>query len=555
MKLPKKYLTSNPNIMKREIKKHGDKKDDDPSAYKDWDADYKSGKAGKGKAVPTKKSKYTKKYKEMFGENESAGKDRIMDFETFTVENLDEASKMSKDSPVYKSLKKKAKKSGFPLSILREVWSRGYAAWKNGHVPGTTPQQWAMARVNSFIVGGRTTEMSDKALYKRAKKSKRVNESQEHQELTEEQIAWLNGKVKKDSTWTLNPQTGLVDINGSFSCAVYFPTPKNKALHGIRFGNVTGSFDCSSCYLLSLEGTPRTVGVDFECSNNPLDSLEGGPLEVGRDFKFYATKVTSLEGAPKIVGRDFICTSSKLVTLKGAPQTIMGKFECKGNELETLEGGPEIVNGTFDCDGNKLQSLKGGPRVVGTYYQCCSNDLLSLEGAPEKVGHFFCRGNKNLTSLEGASNMETDGYFNCSGNNLTSLKGSPKKVGWYFDCTNNPLETLEGVTMEIGGKFRCDSFATIDGQWNVGGWLNVLERKTESTRNNTEDPLQIINLEDSKKLILTILSDDVVDQYFKENPFEIGILDNLPEFKEKVLKRTGLRDLSILGKALSKGML
>jgi hypothetical protein len=25
------------------------------------------------------------------------------------------------------------------------------AAWKGGHRPGTTPQQWAFARVNSFI--------------------------------------------------------------------------------------------------------------------------------------------------------------------------------------------------------------------------------------------------------------------------------------------------------------------------------------------------------------------------------------------------------------------
>jgi len=69
MKLPKKYLTKNPDIMRREIKKHGKKKDSDSSAYKEWDADYKSGKAGKGKQVATKPSKYTKKYKEMFGES------------------------------------------------------------------------------------------------------------------------------------------------------------------------------------------------------------------------------------------------------------------------------------------------------------------------------------------------------------------------------------------------------------------------------------------------------------------------------------------------------
>lgn len=69
MKLPKKYLTKNPNVMKREIKKHKGKKDSDSSSYGPWDADYKSRKAGKGKPVDTSTSKYTKKYKEMFGES------------------------------------------------------------------------------------------------------------------------------------------------------------------------------------------------------------------------------------------------------------------------------------------------------------------------------------------------------------------------------------------------------------------------------------------------------------------------------------------------------
>ena len=45
----------------------------------------------------------------------------------------------------------KAEKSGMPYGILKKVYDRGMAAWKTGHRPGTTPQQWAFARVNSFI--------------------------------------------------------------------------------------------------------------------------------------------------------------------------------------------------------------------------------------------------------------------------------------------------------------------------------------------------------------------------------------------------------------------
>lgn len=188
MKIPKKYLTKNPRVMRKEIEKHAHKKDDDPSAYKEWDADYKSGKAGKGKKEKTKVSNYTKKYKEMFGESESTEEfvSNILTYEQYQeqlevafLEAFREVSEMGEEalnegvddisSPVNKALKKKSDRTRFPMGILKQVWKRGYAAWKTGHVPGTTPQQWAMARVNSFVTGGKTTKMHDKALYKRAK--------------------------------------------------------------------------------------------------------------------------------------------------------------------------------------------------------------------------------------------------------------------------------------------------------------------------------------------------------------------------------------------------
>ena len=55
------------------------------------------------------------------------------------------------------ALKKKAAKSGMSVGTLRKVYNRGMAAWKSGHRPGTTPQQWGMARVNSFITKGKGT--------------------------------------------------------------------------------------------------------------------------------------------------------------------------------------------------------------------------------------------------------------------------------------------------------------------------------------------------------------------------------------------------------------
>jgi len=62
------------------------------------------------------------------------------------------------------SLSAKAKKSGISVGTLRKVYRRGVAAWNSGHRPGTTPQQWGHARVNSYINKGKTYHTADKDL-------------------------------------------------------------------------------------------------------------------------------------------------------------------------------------------------------------------------------------------------------------------------------------------------------------------------------------------------------------------------------------------------------
>ena len=106
---------------KRNAEKPGDGPDKD-SNYKPAPGDFKD-----GKRVKTKLSKHTKKYHAMYGEE------------------------LELDEDATASLKKKAEKTGMPLSVLRKVYNRGVAAWKSGHRPGTTPEQWGHARVNSFV--------------------------------------------------------------------------------------------------------------------------------------------------------------------------------------------------------------------------------------------------------------------------------------------------------------------------------------------------------------------------------------------------------------------
>jgi len=49
---------------------------------------------------------------------------------------------------------------------LRSSFAKGLAAWKSGgHRPGATAHNWAVARVNSLVVGGKTSWTADKKLF------------------------------------------------------------------------------------------------------------------------------------------------------------------------------------------------------------------------------------------------------------------------------------------------------------------------------------------------------------------------------------------------------
>ena len=100
------------------------------------------------------------------------------------------------------ALKKKAEKSGVSVGILSKVYDRGMAAWKGGHRPGTTPQQWALARVNSFLTGGGARK-ADNDLWQKAKK-----EEVELDEAKEVLSRFRDDKLKQ-SIMNLAKQKGL----------------------------------------------------------------------------------------------------------------------------------------------------------------------------------------------------------------------------------------------------------------------------------------------------------------------------------------------------------
>ena len=188
---PKKYYKTLDKSTKKKradfFKKQKYKKSDD-------DDDYKAAPGDKG--AKTKPSIHTKKFKKMYGEDAPANatgvavagtgddsstvivrkrkemRDRLLkrfkikesidraipdiveepdEIRTRTNQLKELAKEKQEIEEKIKGLENKAKKTGMPYGILKKVYDRGMAAWKGGHRPGTTQQQWAFARVNSFV--------------------------------------------------------------------------------------------------------------------------------------------------------------------------------------------------------------------------------------------------------------------------------------------------------------------------------------------------------------------------------------------------------------------
>ena len=178
--------------------------------------------------------------------------------------------------------------------------------------------------------------------------SYKLFEEQETPELTPEQIRWLNTCTR--GRWELNPETGLVDIDGNFRCDEQNLTD----FKGIRFGTANGYFYCDSNNLTSLAGAPEKVGGNFYCNNNRLTNLVGSPKEVGGDFYCNENQLASLVGAPEEIAGYFYCNGNRLASLVGAPKEVAGDFSCRYNQLTSLDGAPEKIGGTLYCSDNPV---------------------------------------------------------------------------------------------------------------------------------------------------------------------------------------------------------
>ena len=165
----------------------------------------------------TTTSKHTKKYRDVFGEaqvdsakakidrekaSDAKKHDRMMDrARTSDTKSKNKETNESFDltESAEAALRKKADKTGISYGILKKVYDRGMAAWRTGHRPGANQQQWAFARVNSFVTKGKGTwGKADKDLADKVRATEEFGAYNQDQ-LSESATSELIAKIKSNT--------------------------------------------------------------------------------------------------------------------------------------------------------------------------------------------------------------------------------------------------------------------------------------------------------------------------------------------------------------------
>jgi predicted kinase len=241
------------------FKKYADKPDDQKSAYKPAPGDARA---------ETKPSKYTQKYKAMYGEDMDAA------FEAFITEEYIEEKALE-------GLKKKAEKSGISYGILKKVYDRGMAAWKTGHRPGTTPQQWAYARVNSFLTGGKTRTTADADLWKQAKGQKeeveeaRKSPLQRLKDFDKTRAAVGKKPIFKDNEKKkeVNEIT-LAKLKGKVEKRVMSRSKRNELIQKVKEKGLAAAAKMYSMTPRELQAITESFELDEKVNQSQIDQLE-----------------------------------------------------------------------------------------------------------------------------------------------------------------------------------------------------------------------------------------------------------------------------------------
>ena len=237
-------------------------------------------------------------------------------------------------------LKKKAAKSGISYGTLKKVYNRGMAAWRTGHRPGTTPQQWGMARVNSYITKGKGTYYgADSDL---SGKGKKKEKKEGYVSMAQQRAVWATrkdgGKGHPDNKKKKNKKEDVNEISKK-TAAAYISKASRDTYH---LGKRQGSADA----------------IDRLGGSHKDQKYKGGP-----EFKA-VKRVVGMDRAARRLQKNEAMSDAE----KAAHQKAIDAFKAKGGKIKKLKPGyAQGYHGKADpAAGMKGMMDKGDTSAIGT---------------------------------------------------------------------------------------------------------------------------------------------------------------------------------------------
>ena len=273
-------------------------------------------------------------------------------------------------------LKKKAAKSGISYGTLKKVYNRGMAAWRTGHRPGTTPQQWGMARVNSYIGKGKGTYYgADADLSGKGKKKK---ESYGEATVKEISKSTLDRYIKKadidKSKKHVRADVGKISRDDAYKNQVKRNKGIELAKSKMKSAKVAASEatvkeiskKTAAAYISKASRDTYQLGQRQGAANaiagaggtHPDQNYKGGPERKA------VRRVVGIDRAARRLQRKEGMSDAE----KAAHQKAIDAFKAKGGKIKKLKPGyAQGYHGKADpAAGMKGMMDKGDTRSIGT---------------------------------------------------------------------------------------------------------------------------------------------------------------------------------------------
>jgi len=137
--------------------------------------------------------------------------------------------------------------------------------------------------------------------------------------------------------YTINSD-GTVDIDGNVNLSY-----KGLTELPLKFGKVSGYFDCGGNKLTTLEGCPQLVGGRFYCGSNKLISLEFCSQSIGGSFNFNSNQLKDLYGFPEFFDNEIYYSSNPVSEILYLFEDRFGKVIDLLNEYDVIQQDGKVV--------------------------------------------------------------------------------------------------------------------------------------------------------------------------------------------------------------------